>query len=226
MAKEFIKGEVNIGIVSEFDSTTPTITGTNATHLGGDGNTSSLIDAAGADSATYALIKNIESVSIDNWGIELEEFEHLDDNFTHEIDVRDVGSCTISAVGNYDASPSATADGIPLNYLQFASMDFPNGFNTPLTGSADISFNPATDNTTTTRVLDKRGYAVRIERKMDTAGTYVAWILHNAKINVLPGMETKKGTRYTLTVSDARYIDFLAGTTTLVDADHGDSTIV
>jgi len=212
MAKEFIKGAVKVGIIAENDTAGLTDTDNGITNIAGaDGEGEALYDST---NQTYALIANVESVSIDNWGIEQEEFEHLADNFTHEIDIRDMGGCTITAIGNYQAysvgSTPAAGDGIPLNYLIFASMDYPNGFNNT---TGDLSFNAALD-TATTKATDLRGYGVVIEREADTAGKFLQWTLHNAKINLVPGIETKKGTRFTLSISDARYTGFsVAGST-------------
>jgi hypothetical protein len=203
MTKEFLKGAWKAGIVLEMDTAASSgfdLDGSTVawgvTNFGTDGGSNALVDNV---DATYAIITEKGSASVDEFGPVYDTYQALEDDYDHEIEIRKRGGGSIEFVPNHGDGASGS---VPFIYLLYAAIHFPNGMTNVVSNVG--YYNPAFD-TAITKATDLRGYAVVLEQFVST-GVYYTWTFHNAKIScsVTPGAQ--KATRATLTWEDARYI--------------------
>ena len=232
MGKIFIKGPVKLGIVMELDNAPSDTTdfqyprGTTVTYgvdnIGAHAGFGSLCDTT---NLTYALITEKGSVSIDSFGQEFDTYDTLENYYSHDIDIREIGGGSCEFVTSYIGT-QASGDPASIMYLQYASAFLPNGFTTnDIDGSTQAGYAPEED-TAITKLTDHRGYAIIVEQEVSST-VFLQWIFHNAKIDFTSTFGSKKATRGSLKWSDARYIQYkkvaaaanLAGT----GADHSDA---
>jgi hypothetical protein len=191
LTKSFIVDAAKVGIVSEnYDAAHTDVNG----HRTGIG---SLWSAT----MTYGTVSWDTDVTIDTFGYEHETFQVNDDHYDHFIDLRYVGSGSLTA----KAVDDTVAGGLDAYNLFYASTHLPNG--SCNTGALDLTWNPTLDTNAGTQASDIRGYAVIVEKKV-SATLFYWWIFHNCKIEATPGFSPKSATTINLSWSDARTIEF------------------
>ena len=203
MTKEFLKGAWKAGIICELDdaaSSGHSLDGSTVawavTNMGTDGGTQSLVDNA---NLTYAVVTEKGSATIDDFGPMYDDYQSLEDDFDHQIEIRKRGGGSIEFVASHDG---ASAVAVPFLYLLYAATHFPNGFTNIV---SNLAYYNAAYDTAVSEVTDHRGYGIILEQYVTTS-VYYQWIFHNAKIGCSISPGPQKATRATLTWEDARYI--------------------
>jgi hypothetical protein len=199
----FLVKDCKVGIVLEMN--TQTLAGANITAVG------ELYDAAA--NPTYAVVAWNTDVTIDSMGLEQEVFQVNDDNYDHEIDIREIGGGSISA----KALDDTVAANLDAYNLWYAAAHFPNGDCNTTTGE-DLNWDPTGDVNAGIQTSDLRGYAIVVEKKDEKATpVYYTWTFHNCKISSTPAFSPKSAAVINLTWSDARTFEIKTGAATFVD---------
>jgi len=198
MAKGFLVKDCKVGIVME--NYGATFVGANLTGVG------SIHEAT----LTYAVISWNTDVTIDSFGLEQETFQCNDDNYDHDIDIRNIGGGSLSA----KAIDDTVAGGLDAYNVWYAAAHLPNGCSLA-DAAVDLSWDPTLDTNAGVRASDLRGYAIIIEKKDEkSTPVYYTWVFHNCKISSTPAFSPKSAAVINLTWSDARDFQIATGAAT------------
>ena len=203
MPSGFLVKDAKVGIVKE--NYGATFVGANLTGVG------SLHSAT----LTYAVISWHTDVTIDTAGMEQETIQVNDDNYDHDIDIRPIGSGSLSA----KAIDDTVAANLDAYNLWYAALHLPNGSNLA-DAAVDLAWNPTLDTNAGTQASDLRGYGVIVEKKDEkSTPVYTSWIFHNCKIVSTPAFTPKSAAVINLTWSDARTVEIKTGAATFTTHD-------
>ena len=195
----YLKGSVKVFIARE-NVVNNAYGGTYESSLAQDANQ---IYASDANRELY-LIPGVTGVTINSFGPEFDTFQTLNDDFDHDIEIKNTGSGSCDFIMEYGRTAGAT--GIAHEELKALAYYFPNGWNEEV-GTTDVpNFDPTADNAVT-RATDKRGYCIIVQQEVSD-GNNLYWCFDNCKIGCSISFANRQASRGTLTWDDARYVSF------------------
>ena len=193
----YLKGSVKVFIARE-NVVNNAYGGTYESSLAQDANQ---IYASDANRELY-LIPGVTGVTINSFGPEFDTFQTLNDDFDHDIEIKENGSGSCDFIFEYARTTGAA--GIAHEELKALAYYYPNGWNTQTSNVA--VFDP-TDDINTSRAADDRGYCILVVQAVGD-GNNLFWCFDNCKIGCSVSFASKQASRATFTWEDARYVSF------------------